>query len=102
MDTSHKASLWRMMREMAAEGRAVMVITHDTEFAARVADRYAVLEEGRIVASGEPWQVFSERPANAPLLWRVSEDLDLDPGERPLTPTDLVPVPNVAKGVETG
>jgi ABC-type hemin transport system ATPase subunit len=88
-----------MMREMAGEGRAVMVITHDTEFAARVADRYAVLEEGRIVASGEPWEVFSERPVYAPLMWKTSEGLDLELRERPITPSDLVPAVDVDEGV---
>jgi energy-coupling factor transport system ATP-binding protein len=89
MDTFHKASLARMAREMAAEGRALMVITHDLEFAARVADRYAVLEDGEIVASGPPWRVFEERPLYAPLLWRVSRHLGLDPETRPLAPIDL-------------
>jgi ABC-type hemin transport system ATPase subunit len=91
MDTSHKASLARMARELASEGKTIMVITHDLEFAARVADRYAVLEDGRMAMTGPPWQVFQERPLYAPVLWRASEGLGLEPEERPLTPLDLTP-----------
>jgi energy-coupling factor transport system ATP-binding protein len=90
MDTSHKASLAGMLRELAGEGKAIMVITHDQEFAARVGDRYAVLEDGRITVTGMPWEVFLERPDYAPLLWRVSEGMDLAPDGRPLVPDDLV------------
>ncbi len=90
MDTSHKASLANMLRELAAEGRGVMVITHDQEFGALVADRYAVLEEGRVTVSGRPWEVFAQRPSYAPLLWRASEGLGLAPEERPISPGHLV------------
>ena len=89
MDTSHKASLAGMLRELAAEGKAIMVITHDQEFAARVADRYAVLEDGRVTVTGAPWEVFQERPVYAPILWRATETLDLAPEGRPLVPDDL-------------
>jgi energy-coupling factor transport system ATP-binding protein len=90
MDTSHKAGLSGMVRELTREGKAVMVITHDLEFAAQVADRYAVMEEGRIVAFGAPWDVFEARPVYAPVLWRASEGMGLPPRDRPLAPNDLV------------
>ena len=90
MDTSHKASLARMARDLADKGKGVMVITHDLEFAARVGDRFAVLEEGRVVMEGPACTVFEERPLYAPLLWRASEGLDLGPEDRPLSPLDLV------------
>jgi energy-coupling factor transport system ATP-binding protein len=89
MDTSHKANLARMLRELAAEGKAIMVITHDREVAARVGDRYAVLEDGRVTVAGAPWEVFQKRPVYAPVLWRATENLDLAPDQRPLVPDDL-------------
>jgi energy-coupling factor transport system ATP-binding protein len=90
MDTSHKASLTRMLRELAAEGKAIMVITHDPEFAARVGDRYAVLEEGRVTVTGTPREVFEARPVYSTVLWRASEGIGIPPEERPLVPDDLV------------
>jgi len=90
MDPSHKASLGAMVRELADAGKAVMVITHDVEFAARAADRYAVLEDGRVAVQGEPWEVFAERPVYAPVLWRAGGEMGLPPDRRPLVPEEVV------------
>ena len=89
MDGAHKASLAGMARELAAAGKAVVVITHDREFAAQVADRYVVLEEGDVVAEGPPHKVFEERPTYSPVLWRATEGLDIPPERRPLGPMDI-------------
>ena len=40
------------MRELAAEGRAIVIATHDVEFVAEAADRVVVMAEGEIVADG--------------------------------------------------
>ncbi len=89
MDGAHKAGLAGMARELAASGKAVVVITHDREFAAQVADRFAVLEWGSVVVEGSPWEVFEERPTYSPVLWRATEGLGIAPDERPLGPGDI-------------
>jgi energy-coupling factor transporter ATP-binding protein EcfA2 len=89
MDGAHKASLAGMARELAASGKAVVVITHDQEFAAQVADRYVVLEEGTVVVEGPPHRVFEKRPTYSPVLWRATEGLDIPPEQRPLGPGDV-------------
>ena len=45
-------------------GMAVIVVTHDTREALRIADRLALLDHGRLVQCGTPAD-FTERPANA-------------------------------------
>ena len=89
MDGAHKASLAGMARDIAASGKAVVVITHDQEFAAQVADRYVVLEEGAVVVEGPPHRVFGKRPTYSPVLWRATEGLDIPPEQRPLGPGDI-------------
>jgi ABC-2 type transport system ATP-binding protein len=42
------------------DGVAVLLATHHTELARRVADRVVALEEGRVVAAGEPAAVIEE------------------------------------------
>jgi energy-coupling factor transporter ATP-binding protein EcfA2 len=46
MDSVARAALCACLRDHAARGGAVLVITHDEAFAAAVADRRAVLEDG--------------------------------------------------------
>jgi polar amino acid transport system ATP-binding protein len=49
-----------VMRDLAAEGMTMIVVTHEMGFAASVADRIAFLDGGRIVASGAPRAVLHE------------------------------------------
>lgn len=48
LDASHQAWIVRLARELAAEGRAVVVAVHDLNLAAAMADRAALISAGRI------------------------------------------------------
>ena len=50
-----------VMEQVAAEGMTMLVATHEMGFAKKVADRVVFMDEGRIVESGPPVEVF-ERP----------------------------------------
>ncbi|MGC2372742.1 MAG: ATP-binding cassette domain-containing protein, partial [Solirubrobacteraceae bacterium] len=52
MDREAKATLARELRRRAGEGQAVIVATHDPEFAASCADRAVLLADGRAIADG--------------------------------------------------
>jgi energy-coupling factor transport system ATP-binding protein len=52
MDREAKALLARELRGRCAEGQAVVVATHDPEFAAACADRAVLLADGRVIADG--------------------------------------------------
>jgi iron complex transport system ATP-binding protein len=54
LDAGHRAALLRLLRRLAARGLAVLVVLHDLQEAAFVADRVALLEGGRLVACGPP------------------------------------------------
>jgi energy-coupling factor transport system ATP-binding protein len=59
MDRADKLALATRLRSFAARGSAVIVATHDVEFAARVADRCVLLAAGRVVADGTTIEVLS-------------------------------------------
>lgn len=59
IDAGQKLALAARLRLLAAAGTAVIVATHDVEFAARLADRCVLLGEGRVVADGPTRQVLS-------------------------------------------
>jgi energy-coupling factor transporter ATP-binding protein EcfA2 len=71
LDYAGKAELARIVAELAADGRAVLLATHDVEFAAHVADEVVVLAEGEVVSSGSPQRVLAESPSFAPQVTKV-------------------------------
>ena len=59
MDRIHKDELAARTGELAEGGAAVMVATHDTEFAASLADRIVLLGQGVVIADGSPHEVLA-------------------------------------------
>lgn len=54
LDPAARAEVHRMLAELRSAGTTVFLTTHDMAEADSVCDRIAVLDEGRIVAEGEP------------------------------------------------
>ncbi|MCX2970867.1 MULTISPECIES: ABC transporter ATP-binding protein [Streptomyces] len=71
LDYQAKSRLVRIVDELAGEGRAVLISTHDVEFVARAADRVAVMAEGEIVAEGPTADVIVASPVFAPQVAKV-------------------------------
>jgi energy-coupling factor transport system ATP-binding protein len=63
MDYENKDELAKLMKEWRDANRTILLITHDIEFAARVADRVAILEDGRLVFTGSPRIGFNRFPS---------------------------------------
>ncbi len=55
------------LKRMRQDGRAVMFATHDLDFAARNADRWLIMADGRLLADGPP----GELAANGDLMRRA-------------------------------
>jgi energy-coupling factor transport system ATP-binding protein len=71
LDYGAKARLAALLRELAAEGRAVVVSTHDVEFVASACDRVVVLADGEVVADGPTADVVVASPVFAPQVSKV-------------------------------
>jgi polar amino acid transport system ATP-binding protein len=63
-----------VMKQLAAEGMTMMVVTHEMGFAAHVADKVVFMDAGRIIESGKPSELFgspkSERLQQFLNTWR--------------------------------
>jgi energy-coupling factor transport system ATP-binding protein len=71
LDYGAKAGLVRIVHDLAAHGRAVVIATHDVEFTASAADRVVVMAEGEIVADGPTREVVVASPAFAPQVAKI-------------------------------
>jgi polar amino acid transport system ATP-binding protein len=48
-----------VMKTLADEGMTMLVVTHEMDFARRVADRVAVFDKGRVIEEGSPQKIFT-------------------------------------------
>ncbi|MFJ8465813.1 ABC transporter permease subunit [Streptomyces swartbergensis] len=58
LDTAEVAALTRVLKALAADGTALLVVEHDLDLVAGLADVVHVMTAGRIVASGPPGRVL--------------------------------------------
>ncbi|WP_067505426.1 ABC transporter ATP-binding protein [Actinoplanes sp. TFC3] len=61
VDPVRRRLLWDQVRELAAEDRAIMLVTHNIAEAERAIDHAVVLDHGRVVATGAPADLAAGR-----------------------------------------
>jgi polar amino acid transport system ATP-binding protein len=73
LDPEMTAEVLELIEELKREGRDLLLVTHEMGFARRLADRVALLADGRIAEIGPPEQVFesSQSVATREFLRRV-------------------------------
>ncbi|MCC7225304.1 MAG: amino acid ABC transporter ATP-binding protein [Burkholderiaceae bacterium] len=59
LDPELVGEVLQVMKVLASEGMTMMVVTHEMAFAKEVADRVAVMDQGRVIEMGSPAQIFS-------------------------------------------
>ncbi|MFN2538546.1 MAG: ABC transporter ATP-binding protein, partial [Mycobacteriales bacterium] len=60
MTPEERSRLRAVLRQLASQGRAVLLVEHDMRLVGEVADRVTVLNQGRVLACGAPDQVRSD------------------------------------------
>ena len=78
LDPARRGALADTLRRLAGEGRALLITTHDIEFARTVADRVAVLAEGVVVECGPAREVL-ESPTHSATRELLRHSLDEPP-----------------------
>ncbi|WP_406201433.1 ABC transporter ATP-binding protein [Kitasatospora sp. NBC_01560] len=63
LDPEARAAVWRLVRELRAQGTTVLLTTHYLEEAEELADRLAILHGGRVVTTGTVAEVIAGRPS---------------------------------------
>lgn len=66
LDPATREDLLALIRGLREAGVSVVLVSHDLDEVAEVADRVCALHEGRVRAVGTPAQVFYEDPTQAP------------------------------------
>lgn len=71
LDYAAKADLTRIVAELVASGIAVLISTHDVEFAAGVGRRTLLMADGELIAEGTTADLLTSSVAYAPQLAKV-------------------------------
>ncbi|MFI9610528.1 ABC transporter ATP-binding protein [Streptomyces sp. NPDC052023] len=71
LDYAAKSRLVTLLRELAAEGHAIVLATHDVELAAELAHRVVLLAQGEVIADGPTADVVVSSPSFAPQVTKI-------------------------------
>ncbi|RMI42366.1 ABC transporter ATP-binding protein [Streptomyces triticirhizae] len=81
LDPQARRTTWELVRSLRDEGTTIVLTTHYLEEAEALADRLAIMTEGRITVSGTPEEVMAARPSRIRFLLPEG----LVPAELPLS-----------------
>jgi iron complex transport system ATP-binding protein len=82
LDLKHQLTMYRLLRDLCAEGLLAVVVTHDLNLAAAYADRVVMLRAGQILADGHPSEVLARQRIREG--FDVESEVHLGPNGRPL------------------
>ena len=74
-DPAARRAAWEVIRSLRSLGKTILLTTHYLDEAESLADRVAVLREGRIVAIGRPEDLTGSAPASEIRYRRDGEDV---------------------------
>jgi ABC-2 type transport system ATP-binding protein len=81
LDPRSRRTMWSIIRELVADGVTIFLTTQYLEEADQLADRIAVLDQGRLVAQGTPDELKRQLPGTHVRL-RFTTDSQLDAAAR--------------------
>jgi len=90
LDYEAKKILLDILNKWRDEGMAILLVTHDVELAAQIADRVVLLEDGLVIADGYPNEVLTSTATFEPQVAKIF------PG------TGWISVKDVIGGLHTG
>ncbi len=76
LDPQARHLIWQRLRSLKSGGTAMVLTTHYMEEAAQLCDRVAVMDGGRIIATGAPQQMIREQVGAEVLELRIAPALD--------------------------
>src|SRR5881398_2686132 len=84
LDPRSRHTMWQIIRDLVASGVTILLTTQYLEEADQLADRIAVLDQGKLVAEGTPDELKRQIPGT-PVRLRFTTAAELDAAARVLT-----------------
>ena len=78
LDPQSRRQTWEIVESLKARGRTVLLTTHYMEEAARLCDRVAVVDHGKVIALGTPRELIASLGAEHVIEFAVGSEAPLD------------------------
>jgi len=78
LDPQARLSLWDVVDKFSEGGGTVLLTTHYMEEAARLCDRVAIMDHGKIIALGPPLELIQSLGADQIIEFRVTKEITDD------------------------
>ena len=72
LDPAARRATWDLIREVRDRGCTIVLVTHFMEEAERLCDRIAIVDKGRVVATGTPQGLIAAEPAGVRVQFSTS------------------------------
>jgi ABC-2 type transport system ATP-binding protein len=87
LDPQSRRQAWEIVEGLKARARTVLLTTHYMEEAARLCDRVAVVDHGKVIALGTPKELIASLGAEHVVEFAVEDDTRVDEGALAALPT---------------
>ncbi len=91
LDISHEMALFELLDQLARDGLAVLVVSHELNLVSRFASKIVLLREGKVVAHGTPSDVMRPDILERVFDWPLHVIHDATIGAPALFPLRLIP-----------
>jgi ABC-2 type transport system ATP-binding protein len=82
LDPQARLSLWDIVEKFRAGGGTILLTTHYMEEAARLCDRVAIMDHGKMIALGTPAELIESLGADQIIEFSVTQELKEEPLKR--------------------
>jgi ABC-2 type transport system ATP-binding protein len=82
LDPQARLKLWDIVEQFRAGGGTILLTTHYMEEAARLCDRVAIMDHGRVIALGSPAELIESLGADQIVELNLKGEIQLDALER--------------------
>ena len=81
LDPQSRLKAWEVVESLKARGRTVLLTTHYMEEAARLCDRVAIVDHGKVIALGTPRELIASLGAEHVIEFAIAEGTPAPPQE---------------------
>ena len=99
LDYLAKQELVALLKQWREDGMAIVLVTHDVELVAALADRVVLMSQGEVIADGAPSEVLGSSPLFAPQVARLFPNTGWLTAEDVLAAGTIAAISSVARRV---